>query len=903
MNERPNWPGSKWWKFDLHAHTPASHDFRGDDADFENWLTIACDAGMNAIAITDHNTADGIAQAQDAAARVENAPVIFPGAELTAADGTHLILIADPDSGREQVDHLLSIADIPVSERGKQESRSPMSVEQILDRCGDDAVIIAAHVNAPKGVLVQLEKLQLQAVLNHPNLAAAEINPDRDLGDLSWIDGSKSEIGRRIPRIYSSDSHCPEEIGKRFTWMKMTEPNLEGLRLALMDGDSSLKPARAGEPGNPNAPASMSIEKIVVRNAKYIGRGGETAVHLNPWLNAIIGGRGTGKSTLVDFCRKTLRRDGELNETDGGEEGDLRSQFDNRMSLDGLLKDETVIEMVYAKDGQRFSLAWSQDGSAESISLLDGDRKIPEDSDIDIRERFPARLYSQKQLFALGRNPSPLLRVIDSAPEVQASESKRRIRQLEDWYISLCAAARSAGERASALPSREAELRDVQHKLDLIQRAGGSRALSDYRLRRQTDDAWGNILKTAEDALASERNRLDDIIAPELPSLGMDDEDAARAALERARGTLASVMDDLRQTMLKGVDEAAERIARIRDGADVAEWRAALDTSRAEYENALRDLQTVGVSDPSEYDDLLNQAARLRGEIESLANERSESETLEGQAADALRERRREIRELGRRRSEFAAKTSGESVRVQVSALADSENLPNAIGDILRIGAFERDRTAIADSVRPQDGVEWNWRNLDCAVSKMRRFISGEIETWDAQDRRFATNLKGVAPESVDRLSLYAPEDRVDVSFSDERQGGGWRSLAQGSPGQQTAALLAFVLGFGNEPVILDQPEDDLDSVLIYDLLVKRFKEKKRQRQVIVITHNPNIVVHGDAEMVASLDFHKGRTSIKSQGGLQQPEIRDEICRVMEGGREAFEARYRRIMPAGDSPA
>ena len=121
--------------------------------------------------------------------------------------------------------------------------------------------------------------------------------------------------------------------------------------------------------------------------------------------------------------------------------------------------------------------------------------------------------------------------------------------------------------------------------------------------------------------------------------------------------------------------------------------------------------------------------------------------------------------------------------------------------------------------------------------------------------------------------------------------------MSQGSPGQQTAALLAFVLGFGNEPIILDQPEDDLDSTLIYELLVNRFREMKATRQMIVVTHNPNIVVHGDAEYVVSLNAGSGQTQVGCQGGLQERSIRDEICRVMEGGREAFQSRYRRIIP------
>lgn len=161
------------------------------------------------------------------------------------------------------------------------------------------------------------------------------------------------------------------------------------------------------------------------------------------------------------------------------------------------------------------------------------------------------------------------------------------------------------------------------------------------------------------------------------------------------------------------------------------------------------------------------------------------------------------------------------------------------------------------------------------------------------KDPRFGPALKRVPPERIDRLAVYLPEDAVKVRFKDR---GDWRHLTQGSPGQQTAALLAFVLGYGFEPIILDQPEDDLDNTLIYELLVRRLRETKTKRQVIVVTHNPNIVVHGDAELVFSLEARDGQSQIACQGGLQERRVREEICRVMEGGREAFESRYQRIM-------
>ena len=94
---------------------------------------------------------------------------------------------------------------------------------------------------------------------------------------------------------------------------------------------------------------------------------------------------------------------------------------------------------------------------------------------------------------------------------------------------------------------------------------------------------------------------------------------------------------------------------------------------------------------------------------------------------------------------------------------------------------------------------------------------------------------------------------------------------------------------------MLDQPEDDLDNHLIYDLVVRQIRENKLRRQIITVTHNPNVVVNGDAEMVHVLDFVGGQCRIVNSGSLQDLEVRDEVCRVMEGGREAFERRYRRI--------
>ena len=108
--------------------------------------------------------------------------------------------------------------------------------------------------------------------------------------------------------------------------------------------------------------------------------------------------------------------------------------------------------------------------------------------------------------------------------------------------------------------------------------------------------------------------------------------------------------------------------------------------------------------------------------------------------------------------------------------------------------------------------------------------------------------------------------------------------------------MLAFILAQGDEPLILDQPEDDLDNQLIYDLIVRELRANKQRRQVIVATHNPNIVVNGNADLVIPLHNPNDQTAIPVRGALQDARVREWVCDIMEGGREALERRFRCII-------
>ena len=145
----------------------------------------------------------------------------------------------------------------------------------------------------------------------------------------------------------------------------------------------------------------------------------------------------------------------------------------------------------------------------------------------------------------------------------------------------------------------------------------------------------------------------------------------------------------------------------------------------------------------------------------------------------------------------------------------------------------------------------------------------------------------------MDELELFMPEDEVVVQYKPENSDK-FKPLSTASAGQKTTAILTFLLSFGSIPLLLDQPEDDLDNRLVYDLIVDRLKLAKDNRQIIVVTHNANIPVNGDAEYIISMDSESRYTSILHSGTVERDEIKREICDVMEGSEKAFRMRSER---------
>ena len=166
-------------------------------------------------------------------------------------------------------------------------------------------------------------------------------------------------------------------------------------------------------------------------NARYIGRQEPFVARLNPWLNAIVGGRGTGKSSLVEYLRIALRRKDELPD-------ELKPEFKKYADINqtredsGLLTGNATIRVIYRKDASRFRIQWNPTGSLNAIETWANDMWSRAEG--DVVQRFPIRMYSQKQIWHLAKAPRALLRIVDDAPEVDRRSWEGRWRQEESGF-------------------------------------------------------------------------------------------------------------------------------------------------------------------------------------------------------------------------------------------------------------------------------------------------------------------------------------------------------------------------------------------------------------------------------------------------------------------------------------
>ena len=933
QDQRWRYPGARWWKFDFHTHTPASVDYgKGPKQNSlrqitpTDWLLDFMRAEVDCVAVTDHNSGEWVDRLKQALHELEQGqhpdfrPLhLFPGVEVTANGGIHVLGILDTDSASADIATLLGAVRYH-GQRGASDVAADMAPLDVVEAiCKAGGIPILAHVDGPSGAWV-LKGNTLAPLIDFGGVAAMEVvDPCSEPPDLyrqrklAWSD------------VLGSDSHHPTGgagdrfPGSHYTWVKMAKPSLEGLRLALLDGNGfSIRRSDAQDPFDPFATPKHCIESIEIAEARYMGRGNPARIDFSPWLNAVVGGRGTGKSTVIHALRFAARREDELRHLEARSGPRLTFERFNQVPLnrmdEGGLTDKTKIQLTLMRDGVRHRVYWQQDGAGIVVEDESGDGDwVPSPAQIVTPDRFPLRVFSQGQIAELaGDSQQALLQVIDEAAGV--STYREQLNEACSAFFASRSRIRELDDKLGRQDHLKVALQDVERKLRHFEEAGHTDVLTAYRHRDRQHREANRQLEAAEMAAQRIEAMAADLQPEDLPDGFIDDtsqEDRQLAGFIAALGaavhSAAQGMCDVARCLREAVETQRETLIK-------SPWQISVQQATGSYESLVEALLSEGVSDPNEYGQLVQERQRLEGEMKNLESEREERDRRVEQSQERLREVQKARRAISVARHEFLSKALAQNRFVHIG-IHRYGNDPRAIERSLREALdilddrFQEDILTIEDE-RPGRGMvakllaglptEESARStrmeqcLDDFKHRLTTACSGQGD-FGGHFNNYLKRHFEQSPDFLDRLLTWFPEDGLSVTYSRAGDGTDFQPITQASAGQRSAAMLAFLLAHGEEPLVLDQPEDDLDNHLIYDLVVRQIRENKLRRQIIVVTHNPNIVVNGDAEMLHALDFAQGQCVIRLSGSLQEEAMRAEVCRVMEGGLEAFERRYRRL--------
>lgn len=888
-------PGARWWRLDIHAHSPASKDYGSEGRDtetgkpsFDMWLQAYIDAGIDGLVVTDHNTHAGIDDARKAldSLRESNADlpnlVLFPGVELTVTGGVHVLAIFDPETPSETIATLIARCRYNGTRGGSTETANITVVDAAKEINDLGGICVPAHADKNAGIFRRSD-------LDLPTLKQAPIRAVEIIDDAEVV---KAERNNWVA-LLGSDAHflttdgCPEgqepkAPGTHFTWVKAERLDLHGLNLALTDAKEAVVRGRIGS-CDQNEASHGRIDHVIVRH-----RGDVETYSFNPWMNCLIGGRGVGKSTVLELIRLAMGRSGDLSTTV------LATDLERFMpGAEPALRwwdESSSIEVRYTKGRAALRILWSgQDGVDTRVEAWNGLEWEPQAG--KAADRAPIQVFSQKQIYELARQPQSFLAILDRMDQVRKSEWAEEYSSIEVQFRKAREDLRELMTETGRADRLRGQLQEVQGKLRHLEELRADARFNELEtnetnLRRTTEAE-----KQATEIAAQLRGH-----AEALRSLSDAHQDISDYQGRTASFVDSATLIDAEATRLEAAASA------WREANFEAQWTARIDELGmwlAAEGGQGQNLSAERTAADRQYEKDLQAALQ---EFEHVDEKLEEQRLKINELLEQLAAKRRELHE---RRDTFVKSLADDRTRVRVFHQGGIANIGDELREILN-------RPTSFDNAFDDDGLP---KSLLDAEPKAPQFSQSVVPEFKADlidlirrgpESRIAERVRIDArfyrrADDAERFDLetnamlWFPEDLVTVEYKPDGSGN-FTPVDQGSPGQKTAALLAIILQMGNEPLLLDQPEDDLENKLIKHLTVETLKQIKRNRQLIVSTHNANVVVTSGAEQVLVIQHGEHLPGIEAAGTLQSEAVKQGVCLILEGGEEAIRTRYQRLV-------
>ena len=867
--------GACFVRADFHLHTRVDKEFIYTQSveDFsDQYVARLVRAGIRVGVITNHNKFD-LSEYQGLSERaMRNGVFVLPGVELSVGEGKsgiHVLVVFDPTwiaDGEDRISKFIAsqFQGCDVKDYQKENARSANSLIQTvndLDRYGRPYFLVFAHVEDAKGLWAEMSTRMCDwnrsewSVVRRHTLAFQKVRT---------LDASKTDHPERIDKtkivahigaesypaeVEGSDPKSLDDVGKgRHCYIKIGEFSFEAVRFALESRD--LRVRAKIEDVNHSYIKSVTFSGGVLDGER---------IDFSPHLNTLIGVRGSGKSSLIESIRFALQI------------ADCDSVIDERYKRE-LVKHtlgssgKVEIEAVDAY-GQTYLVSRTFGDRPEVFR--NGERQPAGISICDVVVKRPL-CFGQKELSA--REDGSEDDLVERLIGPRLSKIREDIRNKQSQIRMFLSSMGHAESVKDKLIEVETKVKTLEAQLKIYKSLGLERQLQektninhDHIKLEMADKAVVSFVKNLKDVLDQGTDDLQEMVSY-VPKQA--NEDFWREYFESFNGVLAAVSEIERDVV--ALESTYEKFH-----AFLARHDKIIGERKDEFAAVERELYARLVEKGYQAvrpDDYVRFEKQLAIEKQSLIELRKVAAGLDGKQNQLLA-LLAELSELYRQEhiqaSDEIKKINAQSASMQIQyefrgdRAAFREYISNVFrGSRIRNTSYDRLVAEYPDFIqiyRDMGGV--------------KKLIGDMGETF----------MSVFADHRADLL-LWQTPNKTSITFNGT-------PLSSHSLGQRASALILFVMGLReNDVVIIDQPEDDLDSQTIYEDVIKLVVKLKPEVQFIFATHNANIPVLGDAEQVISCRYKDDAMKVEC-GGIDVKKQQRNIVSIMEGGNEAFKRR------------
>lgn len=857
--------GNEWLKFDFHLHTISDKSYQYTGLNFEADFINALDNNeIKIAAITNHNLFNYDEYLELRKQAGQKKIWLLPGLELSLADGKYglhlLIIFTDVEiEDNDFVNDFITIA-FAGKERFDQNGYPvPCSSNllQIIDKLKEfkrNFITIAAHVDNDKGFFKtfsnsRINELIDKGIFRSELVAFQDINASskQKIENLLIQKSGKAKFRTHLPAYVSfSDAKKIEDIGKKFTFIRIGDYDFNALKFSFLNHEFRIR-KYFQEKEYP------IIESLRIERGNFLE---DIEISFNSNLNNLIGVRGTGKSAIIELLRWTL-----------GFPPCEKSDEDYK---------EKLVKHALGNGGKVTVKIRGNTGYAYYIKKIIGDayEKVYDDNQKltslkAIGDIFDISYFGQKDLSKIAEDHNRLS-LIDNYIKKDLINNEKEEKKLLQEIKNLLDQLKDAEKHDIDIESLKLILAEKNEQLRIFKEKK-----IDELLKEQTEFEKDEInIAQCFDYLEEVKHHLNNING----IINENFDTIKSTEFKKVEKNVKFKFENLRIELVISIKKMIDAIDQTKNEIDQY-----LDPFNKQYEKIKEDLMEI----KSQFDEKkldIDFYLKTEREIERL---KIKIETL-----NKLSKKRDEINKKIRELIDNLNKIRYKRFELRE---AKAKEIENKIPFLKLSIAYRGNQKSFFNFL---DNITKGLRIQKTKLKKIVEQFNNGFEFFIALEKRDNAiidifteteiiNLNERIKDYLFSFLTFQAEDELIIKYKSNDL---FKNIEELSIGQRAAALLSIILVEGNKPIIIDQPEDDIDNNTIYEGIIRTLLQSKNKRQFIFATHNSNIVVLGDSDNVIVCYSEKEKFSYKN-GSIDKKSIQSEIIKIMEGGEEAFSKR------------